>query len=464
MIQADPATNSLIVSAPEPLFRNIRTIIEKLDVRPAQVVIESLIVEVSADRAAEFGIQWQALGGFDDANNTSVIGGTNFGGAGTNIIGAALDPTRLGPGLNIGVIRGTVTIAGQTITNLGFLARALETSARGNILAQPNIQTLDNEEARFLVGQNVPFITGQFAQPGQAPGAVNPFQTFERRDVGLQLRVRPQVSEGGSVRLAIYLEVSSVVPGTVQGGLITNKRSFESNVVVEDGNFVVLSGLIEDRTSNTESRVPVLGGLPLIGGLFRYENRDRKKTNTMVFLRPVVVRDEAASAVLAADRYEQMRTLTQQAQTPDTWVLRGFEGHRLPPLDQLAPTHPVRAAPAPSGAPAPTPVLPPAPTSTAPASVAPASGNFAASASTPAAASGQQLLQVMATGDLARGREVSRQLREAGYDAFWEAVRLPGRDEEVVRVRVAVAQPAQQLPSAIADLRRRGFEPYLVSR
>jgi general secretion pathway protein D len=443
MIQADPATNSLIVSAPEPLFRNIRTIIEKLDVRPAQVVIESLIVEVSADRAAEFGIQWQALGGFDDANNTSVIGGTNFGGAGTNIIGAALDPTRLGPGLNIGVIRGTVTIAGQTITNLGFLARALETSARGNILAQPNIQTLDNEEARFLVGQNVPFITGQFAQPGQAPGAVNPFQTFERRDVGLQLRVRPQVSEGGSVRLAIYLEVSSVVPGTVQGGLITNKRSFESNVVVEDGNFVVLSGLIEDRTSNTESRVPVLGGLPLIGGLFRYENRDRKKTNTMVFLRPVVVRDEAASAVLAADRYEQMRTLTQQAQTPDTWVLRGFEGHRLPPLEQLAPTHPA---------------------STAPASVAPASGNFAASASTPAAASGQQLLQVMATGDLARGREVSRQLREAGYDAFWEAVRLPGRDEEVVRVRVAVAQPAQQLPSAIADLRRRGFEPYLVSR
>jgi len=457
MIQADPATNSLIVSAPEPLFRNIRTIIEKLDVRPAQVVIESLIVEVSADRAAEFGIQWQALGGFSDANanNTSVVGGTNFGGAGTNIIGAALDPTRLGPGLNLGVIRGTVTIAGQTVTNLGFLARALETSARGNILAQPNIQTLDNEEARFLVGQNVPFITGQFAQPGQAPGAVNPFQTFERRDVGLQLRVRPQVSEGGSVRLAIYLEVSSVVPGTVQGGLITNKRSFESNVVVEDGNFVVLSGLIEDRTSNTESRVPVLGGLPLIGGLFRYENRDRKKTNTMVFLRPVVVRDEAASAVLAADRYEQMRTLTQQAHTPDTWVLRGFEGHRLPPLEQLAPTHPARATTPPAGAPPPTP---------APSSAAPASGNFAASASTPAAAAGQQLLQVMATGDLARGREMSRQLREAGYDAFWEAVRLPGRDEEVVRVRVAVAQPAQKLAATIADLRQRGFEPYLVSR
>jgi general secretion pathway protein D len=471
MIQADPSTNSLIITAPEPLYRNIRTIIEKLDVRPAQVVIESLIVEVTADKAAEFGIQWQALGGFseENSNNTSVVGGTNFGGAGTNIIGAAVNPTTLGAGLNLGIIRGTVTIAGQEITNLGFLARALETSANGNVLAQPNIQTLDNEEAKFLVGQNVPFVTGSFTQAGQAAGAVNPFQTFERRDVGLQLRVKPQISEGGNVRLAIYLEVSSVVPGTLQGGVITNKRSFESNVVVEDGNFVVLSGLIEDRTTNSESRVPLLGSIPGIGWLFRYENRDRKKTNTMVFLRPVVVRDEATSAVVAANRYEYMRTQTQQAQKPDNWVLRGYEGNQLPPLDQISPpSKPRGAVPTPSSPNPPTapgatpPAAAPAPAAAAPVAPAP-TGNFAASASSPPPKGAQQLLQVMATSDVARGRELSKQLREAGFDAFWESVRAPGRDEEIVRVRVAVDPSAQTLSAAIADLRRRGLEPVPVT-
>jgi general secretion pathway protein D len=473
MIQADPSTNSLIITAPEPLYRNIRTIIEKLDVRPAQVVIESLIVEVTADKAAEFGIQWQALGGFseENSNNTSVVGGTNFGGAGTNIIGAAVNPTTLGAGLNLGIIRGTVTIAGQEITNLGFLARALETSANGNVLAQPNIQTLDNEEAKFLVGQNVPFVTGSFTQAGQAAGAVNPFQTFERRDVGLQLRVKPQISEGGNVRLAIYLEVSSVVPGTLQGGVITNKRSFESNVVVEDGNFVVLSGLIEDRTTNSESRVPLLGSIPGIGWLFRYENRDRKKTNTMVFLRPVVVRDEATSAVVAANRYEYMRTQTQQAQKPDNWVLRGYEGNQLPPLDQISPpSKPRGAVPTPGSPSAPTapgatpPATAPAPAPAAAAPSAPApTGNFAASASSPPPRGTQQLLQVMATSDVARGRELSKQLREAGFDAFWESVRAPGSADEMVRVRVAVDPSPQALSAAIADLRRRGFEPVPVT-
>jgi len=474
MIQADPATNSLIITAPEPLYRNIRTIIEKLDVRPAQVVIESLIVEVTADKAAEFGIQWQALGGFseENSNGTRVVGGTNFGGGGTNIIGAAVNPTTLGQGLNLGVIRGTVSIAGQTITNLGFLARALETSANANILSQPNIQTLDNEEAKFLVGQNVPFITGQYSQTGTtgAAGSVNPFQTFERRDVGLQLRVKPQISEGGNVRLAIYLEVSSVVPGTTAGGLVTNKRSFESNVVVEDGNFVVLSGLIEDRTNNSESRVPLLGSIPGIGWLFRYENRDRRKTNTMVFLRPVVVRDESTSATVAANRYDYMRTQTQQAQKADNWVLRGYEGNQMPPLDKVpspaapqgAPGMPARPAPAPSKPAAPPAAAPVAPPS-APTSAAPASGNFAASATTPPAKSPQQLLQVMATSDVARGRELSKQLREAGYDAFWESVRMPGLNDEIVRVRVAVDPTGAAMTAAIGDLRRRGFEPIPVT-
>ena len=508
MIQADAATNSLIITAPEPLYRNIRAIIEKLDVRQAQVVIESLIVEVTADKAAEFGIQWQALGGLrEGSSGTSVIGGTNFGGAGTNIIGAAADLTSLGGGLNIGVIRGTVEIAGQTITNLGFLARALETSANANILSQPNIQTLDNEEAKFLVGQNVPFVTGSFASTGAGQtntGVVNPFQTFERRDVGLQLRVKPQISEGGSVRLAIYLEVSSVQPGTTSGGLITNKRSFESNINVEDGNFVVLSGLIEDRTNNSESRVPLLGSLPLIGGLFRYENRDRRKTNTMVFLRPKVVRDEVVSSAISADRYEYMRTQTQQAQKPDNWVLRGYQGNELPPYPLVAPNSPgsaprevppplqrdapvgarprdgapVQPPPAPGSAVPPTaptgdvatsaPVTvpgtaQPAPSPQAPLPAAPVSGSFAASASTPPPAGTLQLIQVSAVNDVARGRDLQRQLREAGFDAYWERVRVPGRKDDVVRVRVSVERATQDVAETMDRLRKRGLDPILVT-
>lgn len=487
LIQADPATNSIIITAPQPLYRNIRAIIDKLDARPAQVIIESLIAEVSADKAAEFGIQWQALGGLrsSNGNDTSVIGGTNFGGAGTNIIGAAQNLGTLGPGLNLGIIQGRLTIPGiGEVTNLGFLARALETQANANILSQPNIQTLDNEEAKFLVGQNVPFITGSFANTGvgQTPsGAVNPFQTFERRDIGLQLRVKPQISEGGNVRMTIYLEVSSLAPGTTQGGIITNKRSFESNVVVEDGNFVVLSGLIEDRTNNQEQRVPLLGSIPGLGALFRYENRSRTKTNTMVFLRPVVVRDEATSANIAADRYEYMRTQVQRGTKPDTAILRGYEPEALPVRPQRT-TPPVSGGAASPAAPAGTqepqrrdaPVLtaPPAATLPAAAVTPPAAAPSAAialapppaaapSPAAPPAGGGAQLIQVAATSDMARGRDLQRQLRAAGFDAYWEIVR--GDKGDVVRVRVAVDRATRTVDDTLAALRARGLQPVLVA-
>ncbi|GMV57729.1 MAG: hypothetical protein AMXMBFR72_08430 [Betaproteobacteria bacterium] len=506
MIQPDAATNSLIITAPEPLYRNLRATIEKLDVRRAQVVIESLIVEVSADKAAEFGVQFQALGGLREtnANDTSVIGGTNFGarGSGTNIIDAAQNLGSLGPGLNIGVIRGRVTIPGiGEVTNLGFLARALETRANANVLSRPNIQTLDNEEAKFLVGQNVPFQTGSFTQG--STGATNPFQTFERRDIGTQLRVRPQISEGGAVRLSIYLEVSSIAPTTVQGQIVTNKRSFESAVIVDDGNFVVLSGLIEDRSNDSESKVPLLGDLPLIGGLFRYDNRSRTKTNTMIFLRPYVIRDERASSTLAADRYEYMRTQMADSQRPDSLLFRGYQTDLPPP----APAKPPAPAPAPvvppatGGPPATvTPVAPPAPEPTpapgpapesaapqpaatpasapasqrapapppsaateAPPPAAPASGAFAAAPGTAAPAAGTQLIQVAAVNDIAKARELQRQLRTAGFDAYWESVRRPNGRGEIVRVRVAVDRTRQSVAETIAELKRRGFEPTLVN-
>ncbi|HEU0198983.1 MAG TPA: type II secretion system secretin GspD, partial [Burkholderiaceae bacterium] len=481
MIQPDAATNSLIITAPEPLYRNIRATIEKLDVRRAQVVIESLIVEVSAEKAAEFGVQWQALGGFRDSNSndTSVVGGTNFGGAGTNIISAAQNLATLGPGLNIGVIRGTVTIAGNTITNLGFLARALETHANANVLSRPNIQTLDNEEAKFLVGQNVPFQTGSFTQGTQ--GATNPFQTFERRDIGTQLRVRPQISEGGAVKLAIYVEISSIAPTTVQGQIVTNKRSFESNVIVEDSNLVVLSGLIEDRSSDGESRVPLLGSIPILGALFRYENRNRSKTNTMVFLRPHVIRDETTSSAFALDRYDYMRTQFAESRKPDTLIFQGMSVGDLPPLPSALPAgKPPPPAPAPDpgqppgaatppseSAPA-SPAAPTSPSSTAPPagdaaarSAAPVSGSFAAARGAAAPLGGMQLLEVTVVDDIERARTLQRELRDAGFDAYWESVRTPEGDR--VRVRVAVDGARQSVSKTIADLQNRGFKPTLVT-
>ncbi len=376
MIQADPATNSLIITAPEVLYRNIRAIVDKLDTRRAQVVIESLIVEVTADKAAEFGIQWQALGGID-GSGTNVIGGTNFGVGGNNIINAAQNIGSLGQGLNLGVVRGRVLIPGiGEVLNLAFLARALATSADANILSTPTIQTLDNEEAKFLVGQNIPLITGSFTATGGA-GAVNPFQTFERRDIGLQLRVKPQISEGGVVRLAIYQELSSIqnTLTAAQGGIITNKRSFESSVLVEDGNIVVLGGLIEDRVDNSKSSVPVLGEIPLVGGLFRYENRGRRKTNLLVFLRPYVVRDESTSSALALDRYDYIRGQVAAGTLPETMVFRDLQGRQLPPSPPVPPSmrrQQEGGGTAPSiETPAPTSSVEPAPAPSAPATPAP---------------------------------------------------------------------------------------------
>jgi general secretion pathway protein D len=458
MIQPDAATNSLIITAPEPLYRNIRAIIEKLDSRRAQVVIESLIVEVSADKSAEFGIQWQDLSGLD-STGTRVIGGTNFGGPGTNIVGVAADPTTAGRGLNIGVVKGKITLPGiGEIANLAFLARALETKANANILSQPNIQTLDNEEAKFLVGQNVPFVTGSYTQQGSA--AINPFQTFERQDIGLQLRVRPQISEGGVVRLALYLEVSSIAPSSlVAGQLITNKRSFDSVVLVEDGNYVVLSGLIEDKTNVSQQKVPLLGDIPFLGAFFRYETRERNRTNTMVFLRPIIVRDESTSAAIATERYEYMRTQMADARLPDSLIFRDINVAPIPPTaprgaPMFAPAPAGEAAPAAEPAPAPAPATPPA--------LAPAAAPGAAPAVATAPASAVQVLQITAMPDLAGGRRFQQELRNAGFDAYLEPVRTS--TGEIYRVRVAVDTTKRPLADAVAELKRLGYQPIPIQR
>jgi general secretion pathway protein D len=331
-IQADPTTNTLIITAPDAVYRQLRVVIDQLDVRRAQVFIESLIVEVTGDQAAEFGIQWQTgLGNTTSGNDGGVIAGTNFGGTGTNILGVAQNPASVGTGLNIGIARGQITLPGVgTVTNLQFLARALERTAKANILSTPNLMTLDNEEARIIVGQNVPFITGQFTTPSSA--TVNPFQTIERRDVGLTLRVRPQISEGGTIKLVIYQEVSRVADQTNPAGIITSMRAIETNVLVDDGSIVVLGGLVQDSVASAVEKVPLLGDIPLIGQLFRYETRRQEKTNLMVFLRPYVVRDEAAGRSLVVDRYDQMRMLEESTKQKRNLMLPDMEPPIMPPL------------------------------------------------------------------------------------------------------------------------------------
>ena len=334
-IQADPATNSLIIAAPDALYNSLRAVIDQLDARRAQVHLEALIAEVSSDKAAQFGIQFQSLSSGTDTSSRT-IGGTNFSTTpGTNILGIASNPASVGSGLTVGVIRGRVSLPGiGEILNLGVLARALEADADANILSTPNLLTMDNEEAKIIVGQNVPFITGSFAQATSTAtgGAVNPFQTIERRDVGLTLRVRPQVTEGRTVKLRVFQEVSNVQDTTNPAGIITNKRSIESTVVVEDGEIVVLGGLMQDDVKNTTDKVPVLGDIPGLGQLFRYDARRRTKTNLMVFLRPVVLMDPAAAGTITRDRYEYIRNEQGSVVVPAHWLLPDVPTPRLPPM------------------------------------------------------------------------------------------------------------------------------------
>ena len=345
-IQADPTTNSLIITAPEPQYRQLRTVIDKLDGRRAQVLVESLIVEVNASKLAEFGIQWQGVLGKQGDGTVGVIG-TNSGAAGANILGlttALASGSASAIGTGVASLSGGLNLALAPRINgqyyLGALANFLQNSGDANVLSTPNLMTLDNEEARIVIGNNVPFVTGSYANTGGNSGAVNPFTTVERKDVGLMLRVRPQINENGTVKLAIYQEVSKIDGNTLKdvNGPTTSKRAIESNVLVEDGSIIVLGGLLEDSYSQAEDKVPVMGDIPLLGALFRSENRSRKKTNLMVFLRPVVVRDAATSDALMLDRYESIRALQQVVQPTPSAVMNSISG--APVLPALRPAAP----------------------------------------------------------------------------------------------------------------------------
>ena len=324
-IQADPATNSLIITASEPQYRQLRAVIEQLDGRRAQVLVESLIAEVNVDKAAQFGIQWQtALG---QTGNLLGIAGTNFSVGGVNLFklaaglsdGLTSNSTLPSTGFNFGL---AAKHNGNYV--LGALANLLQSTGDGNVLSNPNLLTLDNEEAKILIGENVPFVTGSYATTGgSGSSTVNPFTTVERKDVGLMLRVKPQINENGTVKMVIYQETSAVKENTATAanGPTTSKRTIESTVLVDDGSIIVLGGLLQDKFTGNQEKIPYLGDIPVMGALFRSDTRVRSKTNLMVFLRPVVMRSAADSSVVSMDRYDLIRGAQQQNQpVPNSMV------------------------------------------------------------------------------------------------------------------------------------------------
>ena len=338
IIQADAATNSIIITAPDAIYNDLRAVIDKLDSRRAQVYVEAVIAEVTADKAAEFGVQWQYLAGASTgSDNVKPFGGTNFGGAGANIFSIAQNPASAGRGLNIGVVKGSITIPGiGQITNIGFLIRALATDRNSNILSTPTLLTLDNEEARIVVGQNVPFLTGSYAVSAAAT-TPTPFQTVQRQDVGITLRIKPQISESGAVRLQIYQEVSSILDNTNPAGVITNKRSVESMVLVDDGQIIVIGGLIDDKFQDNVEKIPLLGDLPLIGGLFQYKLRTRVKTNLMVFLQPTVLREPRSADGFTQGRYDYIIGEQHKLKPKPAAGVPDMGSPALPPLQSPPP-------------------------------------------------------------------------------------------------------------------------------
>ncbi|MDS4040070.1 MAG: type II secretion system secretin GspD [Candidatus Competibacter sp.] len=339
-IQADEATNSLVITAPPELIRSLRSVIAQLDVRRAQVLVEAVIAEISAEKTAELGVQWVA-----DANGA--IGFTNLGtetSSLANIIGLAVqadqgDLTALSAAR---IPQGMQMAVGDFSGNnrFGALISALAKDADTNVLSTPTVVTLDNEEAEIIVGQNVPFVTGNYttATSGNTNTSVgNPFQTIQRDDVGIKLKVKPQINEGNAVKLEISQEVSAVVPSAnaATQGPTTTKRSIKTKVLVENGQVLVLGGLIDDKLDESALKVPLLGDVPLLGNLFRYRGTSKLKRNLMVFLHPVILRDPAQGTLYTGDKYSYIRDQQLAAREKADYLLPNVQPPVLKPEEQV---------------------------------------------------------------------------------------------------------------------------------
>jgi general secretion pathway protein D len=305
LVQADEATNSLIIQAPDAIYNNLRAVIEKLDIRRAQVFVETLIAAIRTDLLRDLGLQWVAAG---SAGNTGIVG-VNNSTQGRGIVNTIIDPTGTlvnAAGLTLAFLGGETTLPdGTTVRSLAGLAHALDQKGYGTILSTPNILTMDNAEAKITVAQNVPFVTGSFAQASGVGSTVNPFQTIERQDVGVVLKVKPQITEGNAIKLEVFQEVSNVDPTPVGGAtdITTQKRTVETTVLVDNGRTVVLGGLLDEQFNQDEQGITGLSSLPVVGGLFRTRKKTKTKTNLMVFLRPSIIREAGDTADITRNRY-----------------------------------------------------------------------------------------------------------------------------------------------------------------
>jgi general secretion pathway protein D len=319
-VQAEPSINALVITAPDAAMQSMLAVIKQLDVRRAQVLVEAIIAEISSSKAAEIGVQW-ALG------NNSSLGATNFGAAGSSLVQLKANPLSLGSGLSLGV--GNFSSGG----GIGALLRALASDASTNIISTPSLLTMDNQEAEIVVGQNVPFVTGQYSNTGGSSSPSSPFQTIKRQDVGLRLRILPQINQGDAITLEISQEISSLAPSTVSAAdIVTNKRSIQTKVIANDGDLIILGGLIDDNLQETSEKVPILGDLPILGAAFRYKKSQLVKRNLMVFIRPTVVRDAAILEAASHGKYQLLRT--QQLLTSDKNVML-MPGVQRPVLEEL---------------------------------------------------------------------------------------------------------------------------------
>ncbi len=329
-IQADESTNALIITAGPDVIRRMKSIIRQLDIRRAQVLVESIIAEISNNLNKEFSSQLAILPDPNSGKSSSPVAVSSFGSsAGLGLLSG--DPTTIAGAISQGITLGG---AGNNGNRFAFLLKALTSDAATNILSTPSVVTMDNQEATIVVAQNVPFLTGSFTT--NTSGASNPFQTIERQDVGITLKVTPQINDGSTIKLDIDQEVSNVSPSsTATGLLITNKRTITTSVLVEDGEILVLGGLISDDLRDQVSKVPLLGDIPLLGWLFRSHTTSKEKQNLMVFMRPSIMRDASDATFQTNRKYNYLRAQQINAGANGFGLLKEESTPLLPPIEEM---------------------------------------------------------------------------------------------------------------------------------
>jgi general secretion pathway protein D len=339
-IQADEATNALVITAPPDIMRTLRRVISQLDIRRAQVLVEAIIAEVSDDTARELGVQWIFNGAQDSTGPVGVISFTNSGSLISDVINGAASVADGGsfPAIVDNALLGFGRTNSNSFNYIGVL-NAIASDTNNNILSTPTLVTLDNEEAEIIIGENVPFLTGSFTSTGSGEGVTNPFQTIERQDVGLTLKIKPQINEGDAMRLEIEQEISTIAPSLAGASdIITKKRSIKTTVMVDDSEMVVLGGLIEERIGEDIQKVPLLGDIPFLGELFTSRTADVTKANLMVFIHPVILRDNATTQLYTNSKYNYIRSMQLGAQEDGVNLLPSKNHPVLPLIEDFTST------------------------------------------------------------------------------------------------------------------------------